>query len=292
MFEKLQQSARLSDSGNFPYLRSHPMTTERMGDMQQRLLIQQHMTKFTPQTEPSLQHAMMAARARVLAEPGVDVLRQWAAEPQASSFATFSESRQIASLYAAILANIKLRDFARASEQKNKLKTIVAADLIALEAIQIIAIDISLATGDIATASTLAAELAAKKTLSRAELFATAQVQIANQQAPAAAQKLQIWLATKPTDAPAWQLLAKAYGAANQPLRAIRADAEAQVALLDYTAALDRFKAAQDWVRANSSTGASTQVSRDFMEESIVDVRTRQVQELLRQQIKDEKESK
>ena len=292
MFEKLQQSARLSDSGNFPYLRSHPMTTERMGDMQQRLLIQQHMAKFTPQTEPSLQHAMMAARARVLAEPGVDVLRQWAAEPQASSFATFSESRQIASLYAAILANIKLRDFARASEQKNKLKTIVAADLIALEAIQIIAIDISLATGDIATASTLAAELAAKKTLSRAELFATAQVQIANQQAPAAAQKLQIWLATKPTDAPAWQLLAKAYGAANQPLRAIRADAEAQVALLDYTAALDRFKAAQDWVRANSSTGASTQVSRDFMEESIVDVRTRQVQELLRQQIKDEKESK
>ena len=292
MFEKLQQSARLSDSGNFPYLRSHPMTTERMGDMQQRLLIQQHMAKFTPQTEPSLQHAMMAARARVLAEPGVDVLRQWAAEPQASSFATFSKSRQVASLYAAILANIKLRDFARASEQKNKLKTIVAADLIALEAIQIIAIDISLATGDITTASTLAAELAAKKTLSRAELFATAQVQIANQQAPAAAQKLQTWLATKPTDAPAWQLLAKTYGAANQPLRAIRADAEAQVALLDYTAALDRFKAAQDWVRANSSTGASTQVSRDFMEESIVDVRTRQVQELLRQQIKDEKESK
>ena len=62
---------------------------------------------------------------------------------------------------------------------------------------------------------------------------------------------------------------------------------EAQVALLDYTAAIDRFKAAQEWVRAN----AASQASRDFMEESIVDVRTRQVLELLRQQIKDEKEA-
>ena len=291
MFEKLQQSARLSDSGNFPYLRSHPMTTERMGDMQSRLLIQQHSAKYAPQIEPSLQHAMMAARARVLVEPGVDVLRQWAAEPLASSFATFSKSRQVASLYAAIMANIKQRDFVRANEQKNRLKTAVAGDLNALEAIQIIAIDISMATGDSATATSLATELGSKKSLTRAELFAVAQVQIANQQASLAAQKLQTWVANKPADAPAWQLLAKAYGAANQPLRAIRADAEAQVALLDYTAALDRFKAAQEWVRANSGTGAASQPSRDFMEESIVDVRTRQVLELLRQQIKDEKEA-
>jgi hypothetical protein len=37
---------------------------------------------------------------------------------------------------------------------------------------------------------------------------------------------------------------------------------------------------------------ASTNTARDYMEESIIDVRTRQVQELLRQQIKDEKEGK
>jgi predicted Zn-dependent protease len=34
MFEKLQQASRLNDNGAFPYLRSHPLTTERIADMQ------------------------------------------------------------------------------------------------------------------------------------------------------------------------------------------------------------------------------------------------------------------
>ena len=36
MFEKLQQSSRLNDNGAYPYLRSHPLTTERIADMQSR----------------------------------------------------------------------------------------------------------------------------------------------------------------------------------------------------------------------------------------------------------------
>jgi len=289
MFEKLQQSARLSDSGNFPYLRSHPMTTERMGDMQQRLLIQQHMAKFAPQSEPTLQLAMMGARARVLADPGVDVLRLWAAEPQAAGFSNFSKARQVASLYAAILANIKLRDFARANVQKDRLNMAVAGDLFSLKATKLIAIELQLATNNPEAALALLPFNATGNRLSRPELFAQSQVQIANKQADQAVQNLQTWVAVHPTDSPAWQLLASSYNAAGQPLRAIRADAEAQVALLDYTAALDRFKAAQDRVR-NGSAAANT--GRDYMEESIIDVRTRQVQELLKQQIKDEKEAK
>ena len=36
MFEKLQQASRLNDNGSFPYLRSHPLTTQRIADMQLR----------------------------------------------------------------------------------------------------------------------------------------------------------------------------------------------------------------------------------------------------------------
>lgn len=298
MFEKLQQSARLSDSGNFPYLRSHPMTTERMGDMQQRLLIQQHMAKFAPQNEPSLQHAMMSARARVLAEPGIDVLRLWAAEPQSTVFANLSKSRQVASLYAAILANIKLRDFVRATAQKDRLISAVAGDLIALKAIKLIAIELYLAANNVDAALTqlpfyIVGQQAVGQRLSRPELFAQSAVQIASKQtvlAASAAQNLQTWLAKNPADAPAWQLLGNAYRATGQNLRAVRAEAEAQVALLDYAAALDRFKAAQDVLRSGGAS-AEASVGRDYMEESIIDVRTRQVQELLKQQIKDEKEA-
>ncbi len=290
MFEKLQQSSRLSDSGNFPYLRSHPMTTERMGDMQQRLLIQQHMAKFAPQNEPSLQHAMMSARARVLAEPGIDVLRLWAAEPQSTGFANLSKSRQVASLYAAVLANIKLRDFARATAQKDRLTSAVASDLFALKATKLIAIELHLTMKNPDAALAMLPLQTAAKRLSRPELLAQSQVQIASKQAElatAAVQNLQTWVAANPTDAPAWQLLASSYSAAGQPLRAIRAEAEAQVALLDYAAAIDRFKAAQDRVRSGN---VATSTGHDYMEESIIDVRTRQVQELLKQQIKDEKE--
>ena len=37
MFERLQKASRLNDSGNFPYLRSHPLTTERIGEARARL---------------------------------------------------------------------------------------------------------------------------------------------------------------------------------------------------------------------------------------------------------------
>jgi predicted Zn-dependent protease len=37
MFDKLQQANRLNDNGSWPYLRSHPLTTQRMADMQSRL---------------------------------------------------------------------------------------------------------------------------------------------------------------------------------------------------------------------------------------------------------------
>jgi predicted Zn-dependent protease len=293
MFEKLQQSARLSDSGNFPYLRSHPMTTERMGDMQQRLLIQQNMAKFAPQTEHSLQHAMMSARARVLAEPGIDVLRLWAAEPQASGFANLSKSRQVASLYAAILANIKLRDFARATAQKDRLNSAIAVYFPALTAIKLIAIELHLAANNVDAALAVLPIHAAGQRLNRSELFAQSAVQIASKDAKLASQatqNLQTWVAKNPTDAPAWQLLGSAYRATGQNLRAVRAEAEAQVALLDYAAAIDRFKAAQDVARNGVSSGVGS-AGRDYMEESIIDVRTRQVQELLKQQIKDEKEA-
>ena len=75
----------------------------------------------------------------------------------------------------------------------------------------------------------------------------------------------------------AWQTLAIAYGPQNEPVRAIRADAESRVAQLDYAAALDRFKAAQGLMR-------SSPASADYVEGSIIDTRTRQVESILKEQ--------
>ena len=37
LFDKLQQASRLNDDGAFPYLRSHPLSSERMADMRARV---------------------------------------------------------------------------------------------------------------------------------------------------------------------------------------------------------------------------------------------------------------
>lgn len=300
MFNQLQQSARLSDNGNYPYLRSHPMTSERIGDMQSRIL-SQHGNEVSGTQAPHasssvMAHAMMAARARVLSDPGVDILRQWAAEPQkggAAGFATFTAARQAAVLYAAALASVKLREPDRAKAYVVKLKTVTAGDLYALRVTNLIAAELALGAGDAAPALALdAAANPSSNTPSnrqaRPELFLVSKAHIANKQAETASQNLRTWVAVHPLDAPAWQLLGSAYAAMGQTLRATRAEAEAQVALLDYGAALDRFRAAQELVRPGGTTG--TQAGRDFIEESIVDVRTRQVQELLKEQLKEEKE--
>ncbi len=292
MFNLLQQSARLSDNGSYPYLRSHPLTTERIGDMQSRLLSpEKNEWSARPAPGVSMEHAMMAARARVLSDPGVDILRQWAAEPQAATFTTFAKSRQAAVLYGAALASAKLRDPARAMAHVQRLKIVVASDLSASRVANLIAAELALAAGDAVPALALDVSSAhpqpnaQSSRQARPELFIASTAQMANKRAELAAQNLRTWVAAHPLDAPAWQLLASAYAHMGQPLRATRAEAEAQVALLDYAAAIDRFRAAQELVRQGGAAG------RDFIEESIVDVRTRQVQELLREQRNDEKES-
>ena len=104
----------------------------------------------------------------------------------------------------------------------------------------------------------------------------TAQAGLRTGHARDVAQQLQTWVARDPRDATAWQLLSEAYAAQGLALRSIRASAEAQVALLDYAAAVDRFKAAQDLVRKGGDV--------DHIEASIIDTRVREVELLLREQ--------
>ena len=111
----------------------------------------------------------------------------------------------------------------------------------------------------------------------RPDVLFAAQAELQSARAPAAVQRLQTWVALHPRDATAWQLLSSAYTAQGQTLRAIRADAEAQVAWLDYAAAMDRFKAAQELARKGGA-------GNDHFEASIIDTRTRQVELLLREQ--------
>ena len=274
MFEKLQQSSRLNDVGGFPYLRSHPLNTERIADMQSRVR-QSDQASVRPLA--TLEHAMVAARARVLSNSAVDALRIWAQEVQPGNLAKLPAAAQVGSLYGATLAALKLRDFAQAQATLARLQERTTGDAAAARLSHLLALEAALVQGDVATAARLLKASGTPADRSRAALLLGAQTDTLSGKGEAAAQNLQTWVADHPRDAQAWQLLAAANVAMGRPVAAVRAEAEVNVAQLDYTAAFTRFKVAQDMARKSTR-------SADHIEASIVDTRARQMESLLREQ--------
>jgi predicted Zn-dependent protease len=270
MFDKLQQAARLNDNGSYPYLRTHPLTTERIAEMQSR---QQLAPRF-PKPPPDLVHAMMVGRSRVLSNPGIDGLRSYVTEGQDATGNPSQRLREITVLYAAALASSKLRDPQAAGKFADKLASLTSGDAAAARLTNLLKAEIALQAGDAERAAALIDPAAPQ----RPEVIMGSDARIRAGRAAEVLQRLQTWVALHPRDAEAWQLLSKAWSAQGQTLRSIRADAEAQVAHLDYQAALDRFKAAQEMDR-RSRSGPSDQI-----EASIIDTRARQVESLLREQ--------
>lgn len=285
MFDKLQQASRLNDNGSYPYLRSHPLTTERIGEARARLQMEGGATTARPTAEAvnaRVIHAMMAARARVLSDTSVDALRFLLADARRVSLPAAAPltPREAGALYAGTLAASQLRDYALARSLMAKLKPAAAQNPAQADVVEWLALEVELAAGNTASLPPLA------HTNSRAAALLQARADLAAGHPQEASNRLQGWVGTHPKDAIAWQLLAQAYGKQGQPLRAIRADAESRVAQLDYGAARDRFKAAQDLMR--SSRGNSAAAS-DYIDGSIIDTRAREIDQLLREQALQEK---
>lgn len=275
MFEKLQQANRLNDNGSWPYLRSHPLTTERMADMQSRI---PPGTAAAEAAKPSaMEHAMMAARARVLSNPGVDVLRQWIAEPQGTGFASQPVWRRAAALYASALGSSQLRDATAARLAVKRLEEMVHGAPAGQRLARLLAAEIELSAGDAKAALNILAGVSSDSAVQRPELMLRTHVLLRTSRAGESLGALQNWLAVHPRDAAAWQLLASAWQAEGQGLRSVRAEAEAHAARYDYAAAVDRFKAGQDLARRG---GAGV----DHIEASVIDTRLRAVESLLREQ--------
>jgi predicted Zn-dependent protease len=287
MFEKLQRGSNLNDSGAFPYLRSHPLTTERIAEAQSRLQLE---GKSRPNANPGyglMLHAMMSGRARALAAPGVDGLRPMVDEASRAASAAGSPgmvvapstSRDAGAIYGGVVAAAKLRDFGSARSLLGKLTPLAAGDERTRQAAQLLAIETELQAGNVPAS---AASFDLGTATSRAEVMVNGRAMLAARRGQPVVDKLQSWVAVNPKDAGAWQLLAAAYGNVNQPVRAIRAEAESRFAQLDYSAALDRMRAAQNMIR-------TTPGSPDHVESSIIDTRTRQIDSLLKEQLLQDK---
>jgi predicted Zn-dependent protease len=280
MFEKLDAASRLNDSGGFPYLRSHPLTSERIGDAQTRA---RGMPATSAANHP-LEHAIAQARARVLMNPEVVNLRRLQAMDEAA--ANGAPAERLAALYASAVASDKLRDWDRAERAARQALALVRAqptvDARAERALHLALADVALDRGDPATASRELAALVNDG--GRPVLLDRARLALAGNDAAAqraSADELQTWVALHPMDGPAWGELAQTWERLGFRLRAVRADAEAHIAVGDLNGAADRLRAGQRMAREGGGSNA------DFVEASVIDARLRSVEAQRRELAKD-----
>lgn len=294
MFEKLDHASHLNDSGNYPYLRSHPLTSERIGEARARagegIRPRPVMGSAPPPTV--LEHVLAQARARVLMDTRVDALRRWQALDAERDGAGPNE--QLGNAMTSALASTLLRDFERADRSLVRAKQLVGAvprnDVRAQRAVALLDAQSALARGDAARAA--AAVQPHANDASRPVALMAAQIALAASPSVAkddpalrrSAEELQTRVAASSGDALTWTTLAQLWARLGQPLRSLRAEAEARYALGDLPGAIDRLRAGQ---RAARSGGPV-----DFIDASVIDARLRDIDAQLKQRLADERNNR
>ncbi|WP_077034110.1 M48 family metalloprotease [Pelomonas sp. KK5] len=272
MFERMEQAYHLQDSGSYPYLRSHPLTSERIGDARSRLGAQDLV-----RPRGTAEHALMAARSRVLMDPRAEA---WAVLQNLDSGGRDVQSGpnkaydQLAARYASTLASIKMRNFARAAGSLRSAEAMLK-DLngtpqdLARTARLLMYLRAEMeqarehAADGFAALQPLAGERSRPMMMMRARL---AMVDQDPASAREAAEALQTHASLDPTDALAWQQLSQLWTKLGQPLRAVRAQGEARAAVGDLAGAIDRLRSGLRQSRGRDA---------DQIEAAVIDARLR-----------------
>ncbi len=146
MFEKLAVSSRLNDNGAFPYLRSHPLTSERLGEARARLgpgglaaaaAVASASSPAASVVAPrTLDHSVMQAYARVLGDTRVDALRRWQALDSNACLAASPASPDathealLACVESAVASHL-LRDWSRSDAAMAQARKLLGAQAVA-----------------------------------------------------------------------------------------------------------------------------------------------------------------
>lgn len=277
MFDRMDAATRLSDNGGFPYLRSHPLTIDRISEARNRTLLGDNQASV-----PTLQHALMQMRARVLMDDGVTALQRLSGSTSSPLLAD-----RIAALYGGALAASMLKDHARAERQVALALQLAAGasprDAAAERVLRLLQAQVLINAGDAAGALQVLDNIGPAAG-ERPALLLRAQAAMALHRSDRAAasaplrsstENLQTWVSENKADATAWELLATTSEAQGLRLRAMRAGAEARAAVGDLSGAIDRLRAAQALSR---QAGAG-----DFIEASVIDARLRQISQQRRE---------
>jgi predicted Zn-dependent protease len=281
MFEKMDSAMRLNDSNQYPYLRSHPLTIERISDARLRV---REVGRPAPLKSP-VPHALMQARARVLMDrTDQALLRQQGLGTPGAAAAAPGDLPRLASLYAAALSSLLLRDFERGLQSLDAADALVrkafANEPEAARQLAMLRVAMLAERGGAQLGPALAQALAPLAAdASRPAMMVRAQAALARQRAGdpgarealrQATESLQTWVSEHKKDALAWQTLAQTAEPLGLRLRSLRAGAEAALANGDLLGAVDRLRAARQIAQDTRSD--------DYIEVAVIQSRLRELE--------------
>jgi predicted Zn-dependent protease len=262
-FERLQRATRVYENNAPVYMRSHPITVERISDMQNR------QQKFPyKQVRDSLDFQLV--RAKLRAQLGT-------AKEAVSDFETLLRDRKFASeaavRYGLAYALYRAKRYAQAEQELEMVRRQKAGSAMA----ESLAAEIKAESGDLAGAASIFREALQRFPLSRALAYGYADTLFSQRSYDRLQAFLEDQLQSYVTDPKLYGLLAKTHAVQGRKLQQHRALAEMYVLQGRMIQAIEQLQFAQ---RAGDG---------NFYEQSVVDARLR---ELKKQQAEEAKQKK
>ncbi|AMP11542.1 peptidase M48 family protein [Collimonas arenae] len=270
-FGRMQTASRNYSDAIPPYLLTHPLTTERIADIEARIREQRYR-----QRADNLDFQLIRARVRVL-QDDTELGRRDAQYVFEAQLNLYTKQQIVAAKYGMAFLAFKKEDYAKAEDLLNQA---VAAAAPAKQSLVLtdLGIEIMLATKREAEALKLVEQAQVQFPLSRGLAHQYARVLIASKRLDEVTKYLREQAQIYRQDADVQDLLAKAYSAQGKRALQHMALAESYVLTGSVPAALDQLRIARNSPDAG------------FYDQSMIDARERELQERWKEEVKASKE--
>ncbi len=250
-FERLQKFGRLYENNAPGYLRTHPLTTERIADMENRILRAQYR-----QVADSIDFQLVRAKLRATQGDLRDTLAEFESQLRERKYLSEAAAR-----YGLAVTQMRARNYPAVEREVAELRRLKVASPM----LDALATDVKKAQGDLAGALRLYREARARHPRNKALLYGQVDALLAAGQPQEALKTATDELQLTPSDAPLHGLQAKSYAALGKRLQQHRAQAELYVLQGQLMPAIQQLELAQ-----KAGDG-------DFFEHSQVDARLREL---------------
>lgn len=258
-FERLQRAGRLYENNAPAYLRTHPLTTERIADMENRAASMRYR-----QVLDSADFGYVRAKLRVLAVPPVDAVRDFeerAARMPDDAATRYGLARALLRAGRLDEAKVRIDQLRRSAEPSPFVDTLSA--------------ELAMARRDYRSALAQLESAVKRFPASQSLRYALADAQIIGGQPALAAEGVRQALQTRGEDIRLWQLLSRANAALGKRTAQHRAQAEVYALQGGYRAAVEQLEIAR-----KAGDG-------DFYDLSAVDARLREMRALVREELRE-----